>query len=327
MKDILIYLLKYLRGNKVIVYSFVFVGIVLNIMFFLFELDVNLSIYFTLIVSFICVLIGSVNFIRKYNQYNNLLNIKYKFKNNSVSMRDSKDPNEQILIEIINQLQNSRATIEYQKDNAISDMNLYYSIWAHQIKTPIAAMNLQMQTENLPQYKELSNQLFKIEEYVDMALNYIRAESMSGDMVIEKYNLDNIVKNVLKKYSRSFIRKKLSLEYEGLNVNVLTDGKWLEFVLEQLISNAIKYTKEGKISIYMESDNILVIEDTGIGIKDSDIPRLFEKGYTGYNGREYNKSTGIGLYLCKKILNKLSHSISVESEISVGTKTKIEFIS
>ena len=118
--------------------------------------------------------------------------------------------------------------------------------------------------------------------------------------------------------------KKISLDFQPTNYKVLTDEKWLVFVIEQLLSNAIKYTNKGKISIYPLEDKKLVIEDTGIGISKEDIPRIFDKGFTGYNGRTDKKATGLGLYLCKNILDKLSHKISIESEVGVKTKVILD---
>ncbi len=198
-------------------------------------------------------------------------------------------------------------------------------MWAHQIKTPIAAMRLILQSEEKDCNDELLEQLFRTEQYVEMVLQYLRMTSDSSDLLIRRYSLDSIVKQAVKKYAKSFIRQKIKLNYEDLNVGVITDEKWLCFVIEQLLSNALKYTQSGSISIYMDDflPETLVIEDTGIGIQEEDLPRVFEKGFTGYNGRADKKSTGIGLFLCKKILKKLSHTISIESTLGKGTKVKI----
>jgi len=203
------------------------------------------------------------------------------------------------------------------------DMVDYYTLWAHQIKTPIAAMRLLLQSEESERNKELMMELFKIEQYVEMVLQYLRIHSESSDFVIQKYSLDEIVRQAVRKYAKMFIYKKIRLDFSDLDCQVLTDDKWLVFVVEQILSNALKYTNKGSISIYMEENNTLVIEDSGIGIKGEDLPRVFEKGFTGYNGRDDKKSTGIGLYLCKRILSKLSHTIKIESEVGKGTKVKI----
>ena len=162
-------------------------------------------------------------------------------------------------------------------------------------------------------------ELFKIEQYVEMVLTYLRMESMSSDMVLQWYAADDIVKQAVKKYSQLFILKKIALRMDMPEEMILTDEKWLAFVVEQILSNALKYTSEGTVSIYMKEKE-LVIEDTGIGIQEEDVPRVFEKGFTGFNGRRDKKSTGIGLYLCKTILDRLGHGIRIESKVGEGTK-------
>lgn len=207
------------------------------------------------------------------------------------------------------------------------DMMEYYSVWVHQIKTPIAAMHLLISDMDNSGTKELKRQLFEIEEYVEMALSYMRISSESTDYVIVNQQVDSIVREAIRKYSKTFIYKKISLKYDGISYKAVTDKKWLGFVIGQIISNALKYTKTGgTISIYMQ-DNKIVIEDTGIGISKEDIPRVFEKGYTGYNGHDNRHSSGIGLYLSKVILTRLSHTIDIESEPDVGTKVIIGLVS
>lgn len=202
----------------------------------------------------------------------------------------------------------------------------YYTMWAHQIKVPISAMGVLLQTDYVDGRSEaISQELFKIEQYVEMALYYLRIENMSSDLLLKEYNLYDLVKQAVRKYSVLFIYKKISLSLEEIDYKVVTDEKWLVFVLEQILANAIKYTKTGTVSIYMdkEKEETLVIEDTGIGIRAEDVPRIFDRGFTGYNGRQDKKSTGLGLYLTKEILDKLSHTISVTSDLGKGTKVFI----
>lgn len=211
-----------------------------------------------------------------------------------------------------------------------ADMNDYYSMWAHQVKVPISAMRLLLQnrSEENDETRLLSEELFKIEQYIDMVLYYQRLESISSDFLFKRHELYDIVKQTLKKYALLFINSRLSLDLREFSCVAVTDEKWLQFALGQVISNALKYTPRGGISIYLEKTAEranLVIEDTGIGIRPEDLPRIFERGYTGYNGRLDKKSTGIGLYLCKRILDKLSHTIAVASEVGKGTKVTIGF--
>ena len=220
----------------------------------------------------------------------------------------------------------------------------------HQVKTPIAALRLLLQNKNDEgQMTEELSELFGIEQYVEMALQYQRLDSETTDFVFEETDLDEIIRTSVRKYARQFIAKKISLSYEPVERTVITDKKWLSFVIEQVISNAVKYTKTGGIKIYLEDGDgtmsvpvqkashrkeddgensgmksvRLVIEDTGIGIRAEDLPRICEMGYTGCNGHERQHSSGIGLYLCSRILKKLGHTFSITSKEGVGTVVKI----
>ena len=208
-------------------------------------------------------------------------------------------------------------------DLRMSDMQDYFTLWAHQIKTPIAAMRLILQTRPENSAEELSQELFRVEQYVEMVLNYLRLDSDSTDFVFRTCALDDIIRQCVRKYAKQFIRKRIRLEYEGTALQVLTDEKWLCFVIEQILSNALKYTSAGSIRIFTQGET-LVIADTGMGIAPEDLPRVFEKGYTGYNGRTDKKATGIGLYLCKRILQKLGHEISISAQVGKGTRVSID---
>ncbi|MDE7279029.1 MAG: sensor histidine kinase [Oscillospiraceae bacterium] len=224
--------------------------------------------------------------------------------------------------------ENMRLT-EDEMAEKYSDMTDYYTLWAHQIKTPIAAMGLILQEvdqsddTNSELNRELSDNLQKIGQYAEMVMCYLRLDSDSTDYVIKEYDLDGIVRQAVRKFSRQFIRKKLSLTYEPLQKTVLTDEKWLLFVIEQIISNAVKYTKTGGAEIYCEEPLTLCIRDTGIGAAPEDLPRIFEKGYTGCNGRLDKKASGIGLYLCKRICTKLGHDISANNAEGGGLIIRI----
>ena len=208
-------------------------------------------------------------------------------------------------------------------DLRMSDMQDYFTLWAHQIKTPIAAMRLILQTKPENSAMEIEGELFRVEQYVEMVLNYLRLDSDSTDFVFRTCALDDIIRQCVRKYAKQFIRKRIRLEYEGTALQVLTDEKWLCFVIEQILSNALKYTSAGSIRIFTQGET-LVIADTGMGIAPEGLPRVFEKGYTGYNGRTDKKATGIGLYLCKRILNRLGHEISISAQVGKGTRVSID---
>ena len=216
---------------------------------------------------------------------------------------------------------------EYSRQKATSDYNNmveYYTVWAHQIKTPIASMRLQIQSVDSDLARRLDGELNRIEAYVEMVLTFLRLDSDSTDYVIREIDLDAVIKPAIRKLARDFISKKLTMDFKPTEAKVLSDEKWLSFVIEQVLSNAVKYTKTGEIKVYMDEPGILCIEDTGIGIRAEDLPRIFENGYTGFNGREDKRASGIGLYLCKRICDNLGHRISAESTQGVGTKMKID---
>lgn len=200
----------------------------------------------------------------------------------------------------------------------------YYTTWVHQIKTPIATMKMILESEDTDEHRELLAELFRIEQYVEMVLSYLRLGSESSDYVFREYDLDTIIRQAIHKYAPQFIRRRIRLEYTPMKIRVLTDEKWLLFIIEQVMSNSIKYTQQGSVTITVTPDKVLKIADTGIGIASEDLPRIFEKGFTGYNGRSDKKSTGLGLYLCKTAADRLSHKISAESVPGAGTVISID---
>lgn len=233
---------------------------------------------------------------------------------------------------MIAKMRQEKEELIFEDQKRYTEMMDYYGMWAHQIKTPIAAMRILVQSgmdreeneENQKLFRQLQMELFKTEQYVEMVLSYLKIGDIAKDMVLERCDLGKVVRQAVKKYSRLFILQKLSLEMGEIAEIVRTDEKWLSFVVEQILSNALKYTKSGSVSIYLEQEGVLVIKDTGIGISAEDLPRIMEKGYTGYNGRIDKRSTGIGLYLCKKVMDKLHHQLRIDSEDGKGTKVVLD---
>lgn len=209
-----------------------------------------------------------------------------------------------------------------QADQAMADQLAYYTLWVHQIKTPIAAMDLLLQQgERGPAAQA---ELFKISQYVDMALQYVRLDGTTRDLNLSCVPLDQVIRHVVRKYAKLFILKKIRLDFRETGLTVLSDEKWLAFLLEQLLSNALKYTPEGgQVAIFGEPGEILVIADTGIGIAPEDLPRVFERGFTGQNGRLDKKATGIGLYLCRRVTELLGHTLSITSAPGKGTQVRV----
>lgn len=321
MKEFFKLLFSYIKRHTAIVITLIFSIIIFILVFSLYSLPLESVFYAAALSLFVASFIALIRFIPFYRKHKYLKNAEKTITETIVELPYPTSIIEEDYIKLIKLLDSSRKKIISEKDKAMTDMIDYYTLWAHQIKTPIAAARLILQSDetNNP---ELSEQLFRIEQYVDMVLGYLRAENISGDLLIKKYLLDDIIKTAVKKYAGSFIRKRITLEYKKTDLKVLTDDKWLTFVLEQIISNALKYTFEGKITISC-TENSITVTDTRIGICAEDLPRLGEKGFTGYNGRADKKSTGIGLYLCNKILKKLSHSMVISSELGQGTAVTI----
>ena len=220
-------------------------------------------------------------------------------------------------------------TLEHKKvlanqANAMQDIQDYYAMWAHQIKVPLSVLDLMNQTDTIEKY-ETSNQLLIVNQYLNMMLQFIRLKNLHQDLTFKPIYVQAIVRDVIKSYKLFFIRQNLSVSITGEDFTVVSDSKWIQFVLEQIIFNAIKYTPQGCIQVIFENHHQIVIKDTGIGIAASDLPRLFDKGYTGLNGRLENNSSGLGLFMVKQILSELGHDIKIASVVGIGTTVTIDF--
>lgn len=317
------FLKLYFYKNWKLIALFTLFVLCFSIVFLLSHLPLSPLLYAVLLCLYIGFIVFLVDFVKFIKQYKMLKNSQ---KNILVQIDQLPSPQNSLECqyqELLKILYKNKNELTVQADKKQKDLVDYFTQWTHQIKTPIAAMRLLLQSEQSEQNSELEMELLKIEQYVEFALQYLRLEDMSNDLVLKRYDLDEVIKQAIRKNAKMFIRKKISLNYSNVNFTALTDEKWLLFVIEQILSNALKYTQKGSISIYMK-ESLLVIEDTGIGIRAEDLPRVFERGFTGYNGRAFNQSTGIGLYLCKQILTKLSHDISLESEVGKGTKVMID---
>ena len=233
-------------------------------------------------------------------------------------LSDVKDDNERLL----NENENLKSEMLNQKD----DLNAYFLMWLHQIKTPMTVSKLLLEKPDETTNTKLKMQLIYIEQYINMAMNYLKMIDHSTDMDITEVNLDDIIKDLLKKYSLLFIHNHISLDYQSNAKYVVSDSKWLTILIEQILSNALKYTENGKIAIqYLEEKHALEIRDTGIGIRSEDIPKIFDRGYSGFNGRMNEKSSGLGLYLARKISERLNIQIEVESKLSKGSIFRLVF--
>lgn len=314
----------YIKQKSKILLIILLFCIIFAIVFYLYKLPVEAVIY----PSLLCVLFGAILMVLDFAKIKRRHKILEKLGNMPSAMIDElpsvSNINDYGYQRIIRSLQKEISQLESDSNNRFNDMVDYYTVWAHQIKTPIASMRLTLQNEDTPLSRKLLSDLFRIEQYVEMIMAFLRLDSTSSDYVFKEHNIDTIIRQAVKKYANEFIDRKISLVYNPIDYNVVTDDKWLSFVIEQILSNALKYTQKGSIKIYMNENMMLCIEDTGIGIAPEDLPRIFEKGYTGYNGRSDKKASGLGLYLCKRICKNLDTGITVLSEIDKGTIVRID---
>ena len=314
----------YLRQYLVTILMFLsFVGI-FGVVFWLYDLETEAILYATglcLLLLFIVLIVSFSSYYKKHKERVRILG--------NVHLLAEELPNPGTLAEA--DLQEMVWDLKRTLDINLTDWQTknsesidYYTTWVHQIKTPISVMKMMLEGEDTQEHRELLAELFRIEQYVEMVLCYLRLGSESSDYVFQNYDLDGIIRQAIHKYAPQFIQHRIRLIYEPSEIQVLTDEKWLLFIIEQVLSNSVKYTRQGAVTIKVTPEKVLQIADTGIGIAPEDLPRIFQKGFTGYNGRANRKSTGLGLYLCKTAADRLSHKISAESTPGVGTVISID---
>lgn len=323
---------EYIKYNKRILAILIGLTIAGTMVIIGFQVDYRIYLYLVAIDAVLLLVFALIDYPKFRRKHKSLLALNQNIGCNADNMPYCEDLIDEDYQRIITRQSRERRKVENEYGRKYDEMIHYYNVWAHQIKTPISAIKLLLQSqENNRTHeqagendKEILSEVSKIEQYVEMVLCYLRLDGDTSDFMFKEYELDVIIKRSVRKFSNQFIRSKNKLIYEENEKSVITDEKWLQFVIEQLLSNALKYTKKGTVKIYY-TDETLIIEDDGIGIAAEDLPRIFERGFTGYNGRLDKKSTGIGLYLCKRIMDSLGHSIEVESQAGRGTKVKLDF--
>lgn len=317
---------KYLSCHKSVLLLYIAMLIFLPLIQYLSGTSLLPTIYGIVIISFLLV-VSSVNeFINFRQKILFLEQIEEKVSTDRHPFPEAKSAIEKEYQQIIELLYDRIQAHEEMLVASHKEQEEYYTLWVHQIKTPISAMRLALQSDLTKPHQDLLElELFKIEQYVELALQYTKIKNLSSDLVIREYELEDIVSQSIKKYAPLFIYKRLSVSLGEFHKVVTTDSKWLSFLLEQLLSNAIKYTNQGQITLKLEH-NKLMISDTGIGIREEDKERIFEKGYTGYNGRVDKKASGIGLYLSKKVADALSIKLEIRSNVGEGTTATLVFL-
>ncbi len=310
------------RGRELL--AFGLFSLIFLVSFVLYRLPIGAVLYPATLCLVLCMLFIGIDFRRVQTKHKRLEELRSAMDVTISNLPQAERIEDVDYQQIIRLLCEEQSALVTEQNLRYSNMVEYYTIWAHQIKTPIASMRLHLQNEDSAFNRQLSLDLFRIEQYVEMVLTFLRLDSESTDYVIKEYDLDTVVRGAIKKFAGEFIARKLILCYEPLETKVVTDEKWLSFVLEQILSNALKYTTEGSITISLKEPKILCITDTGMGIAPEDLPRIFEKGYTGYLGRKDKKASGIGLYLCKRICKNLGHRIWAESVPGQGTTVYLD---
>ena len=318
-------LISYLYSRRRIIAVGTLIGAVFTVLLFLYGIPTAAAAYAALVCGTMVIAVSAWDFLKFRKKLRALCELQSEILLTMEHLTEADGDIEYGYHQLLETLFIEKNALASAADKRYEDMSDYFAMWAHQIKTPITAMSLALQSSEFPEKDEFSEYLQRIEQYVEMALCYVHLDNDDSDLVIKNHLLDDIVKQAVRKYSGQFIRRKLTLIYEPLNVDVLTDEKLLLFVIEQVISNALKYTPRGEIGITLEhpGEPILLIRDTGMGIAPEDLPRVFERGFTGNNGRSDKRATGIGLYLCRRICTKLGHTISARSDEN-GTEIRID---
>lgn len=225
-----------------------------------------------------------------------------------------------IMEELARQLRDTQTELRHVQQ----DSQDYFNAWVHQIKTPMAVMRLTFQSEDTDEHRAMLQELFHMEQYVDMALGYARLGNATKDLMLRQVALDGVIRGVIRDFAPLLIRRRIALRYEGTKEKALSDSKWLRFLLGQIMSNAVKYTSAGSVTVEVAPGPIVTVTDTGIGIAPEDVPRVFEKGYTGCNGRSGQKATGLGLFLTRQAADMLGHRVSLVSKVGEGTTVTVD---
>ncbi len=321
--------------EKVITILLLLFGIItIEIFLMAYNVGMFIKIYIPLIIMGLYMISIIIEYFKRKKFYDNLLKILEELDEKYLITEIIKTPNfleGQIFKNSLEQIDKSMLENVNKYKYMTEDYKEYIELWIHEIKIPIATSKMVIENNKNAITKSIDEELDKVENYIEQALFYARSNTVEKDYYIRKVVLKEIVNESIKKNKSSLIQEKISIDIHDLEIEVNTDNKWIVFILNQIIQNSIKYRKKENsvIEIYANQGKenvILYIKDNGIGIKQGEITRVFEKGFTGTNGRLSNKkSTGIGLYLCKKLCNKLGIGIELNSVQNEGTKVKLVF--
>ncbi len=316
---------KYLYYRRRVIFAFAAFAAVFAVSFILYRLPVRAVMYPAALCLVIAVLAAAADLIRVKRAHEKMENIKKLTYDMIGELPEPQSFSEEDYAEIVQLLKDNIREINDAGALKYRETVDYYTVWVHQIKTPIASMRLSLEGEDSPLSRRLSAELSRIEMYVEMVLAYLRLDSETSDYVFKEQDVDRIMRGAIKRFAPEFILKKLTLSYEPTGIRAVTDEKWLGFVFEQILSNSLKYTREGGVTVSSPEEGVLSVKDTGIGVSPEDLPRIFEKGFTGINGRADRKASGLGLYLCKRVCAGLGVKISARSQVGQGTEILLDF--
>ena len=326
--------LKYLKDKLFIILTFLFSYIIILLMLFAFKIDYSLIIAITIVLFLMILIIILEGYFRKRSFYNTLINNTNKLDKKYLVLETLYKPDfyeGKIAYDVLYDINKSMTENVKKHNDQLTDFKEYIEMWIHEIKVPIASLVLQIHNNKDKKSKDILKKINKIDELTEQILYYVRTESIEKDYLIKDSNLNKIVGEVALKNKDYLLENKINFVCDNLNYDVLTDSKWLVFILNQIVNNSIKYKKEkgdAILKIYAENNKKsvkLIIEDNGIGIIESDLPRVFDKSFTGYNGRIRHKSTGMGLFIAKSLCDRLGHKIEIESKQNEYTKVIITF--
>ncbi len=323
----------YLKDKVYVLVLFIFMLFFISLLLLAYKLDIKVIIYIFLLLTLFVFTILIIDFLRKKSFYGNLIsNISYLDKAYLV-LETMEKPNfyeGELVFQALYEINKSMGENVKELVNQTEDFKEYVEMWIHEVKVPIASLVLMAHNHHDKFDKKILEQIRKIENYVEQVLYYVRQESAEKDYLIKENSLAKIISNVLLKNKNDLLENNIDLLVSDVNYKVCTDSKWLLFILNQIINNSIKYRrkKDAYIKIYAINNKEtieLVVLDNGIGIESSDLPKVFDKTFTGKNGRMFSKSTGMGLYISKNLCSKLGHQINIESKYKEYTKVTIIF--
>lgn len=326
-------LVPYLKDKILEIIIYVLVVILNSLVLNAFQVNIGIIIYLDVIYIIYCIFVLIYNYYKKNKYYKILLsNLKNLDKKYYIleTMPDTKTYEQSIMVNSLYEINKSMIDTINEKENSIKDYKEFVELWIHEVKIPISSLVLKCHNNKDKYSKDFINELSKLDNYIDEVLYYLRSECTEKDFFINECNIKDIVKNVAIKNQSNILDNNIELSINVDNLNIETDSKWMEFILNQIINNSIKYKRGRKpqieITLCKKDNNIILsIKDNGIGIPDEDLPRVFDKSFTGTNGRNKVKSTGMGLYIAKNLCNKLGHKIEIDSKVNEYTKVDIIF--